>query len=122
MNPFVSAADARAMHLADKALREASRRSFGGPKWMAAGVAFLREGMQRGCLSNLNELAEALDWRTQLSERSIDELFESGAATDAFVAHLRLEADRDAEFKAQLRREFGEGLLTRPLAQEDMFA
>ncbi len=114
--------DARAMHALDKDLREASRRSFGGPKWMAAGVAFIREGLRRDCLADLNGLADRLQSRTQLSERSMDELFESGDTTDAFVAHLRLEAERDPVFKAQLLKEFGEGLFTRPLTQQDMFA
>lgn len=113
------------MHDCDRALRAASRKAFGGTAWMNAGVAFIREGLQRGCLNQLNELADRLDpeakGRTRLSERSIDELFESGETTDAFVARLRLEAEADPQFGELLRREFGDRLFTRELQQPELF-
>src|SRR5690625_4145584 len=115
--------DARAMDRADRELRAASRRDFGGPRWHQAGIACLREAFKRTCLDRLNALAELLDNRTQLSERSIDELFESSHYTDVFVQQLRLEAQRDPQFEADLRAEFGDRIFTRELnlKQESLF-
>lgn len=114
---------AKAMHECDQKLRRASA---GGsvPAWMQAGVDFLRTALRHNCLDRLNEMAEIHGGKTRLSERSIDELFESGALTDQFVQRLRQEAEGDLEFGAQLRAAFGDRLFTRELAlpQCDMFA
>lgn len=115
--------DARAMDRADRELRAASRRDFGGPTWHQAGIAFLRQAFKRGCLDRLNALGDLVGARSRLSERSIDELFESGDDTEAFVQQLRMEAERDPGFKEDLRRQFGDRILTRELrlAQESLF-
>lgn len=112
---------AKAMHACDCELRRASARG-NFEAWLRAGVDFIRTGLRHGCLDRLNELAELHGGRTRLSERSMDELFESGSVTDAFVARLRREARADPELEAGLRASFGDRLFTRPLVQEELFA
>lgn len=112
---------AQSMHACDRELRRVSSRG-ASEAWLRAGVDFIRTGLRHNCLGRLNELAEVHGGNTRLSERSMDELFESGSDTDAFVARLRLEAEADAEFGAALRNFFGDRIFTRPLAQETLFA
>lgn len=118
-DPELSAA--KAMHACDRELRRASN-GCADEAWLRAGVDFIRTGLRYDCLDRLNELAEIHGGNTRLSERSMDELFESGDDTDVFVGRLRLEAEADPEFGTALRSYFGDRLFTRPLAQESLFA
>lgn len=109
--------DARVMDRLDRQLRQAccdmpSRR------WIKAGIEFLREGLARGCLDHLNELGEMIGPESTLSERSIDTLFESGAASDLFLAALREEAAKDRYFDERLRAHFGDRTLDRMLRDQ----
>ncbi|MCD9046816.1 hypothetical protein [Luteimonas sp. MHLX1A] len=114
---------AGAMHEVDRNLRRASAgRDI--QAWLDAGVHFIRVALRHKCLDRLNELAEIHGGNTRLSERSLDELFESGGETELFVQRLRREAEADAGFGAELRAAFGERLFTRDLAlpQAELFA
>lgn len=99
----------------DRLYKQLCRTHLGSPAWIAAGIAFLREGLERGCLDNLNELGDALGPRCILSERCTDQLFENGLDTERFVAALREAAAADDFFEKQIRREFGDRILDRPL-------
>lgn len=122
-NCSIQRQDAIVMDKCDRNLRRSYNRST--KEWHRAGVEFLREGLQRGCLGDLNELGDLLGSKSWLSERSYDLLFESGTDTDDFIRHLRTEATADPGFEQQLRGYFGDRILERELTpppQMDMFS
>lgn len=115
--------NARVMDELDRKLR-AAEPSMPSRRWINAGIEFLRQGLDRNCLDDLNYLGEVAGPKSRLSERSIDCLFENGEATELFVKALREAAAADETFQSQLRRSFGDRLLDRPLDldQQDLFA
>lgn len=88
--------------------------------WLDAGVAFLREGLSRGCLRHLDMLG---DMRTDQSGTAsplnagvLASLWDASAASDAFLAHLRAAAARDGDLDRKVRAFYGESILAAPAA------
>lgn len=105
--------DALVMERRHDALCRARR---GSDAWHEAGIAFLREGLRRGCMDHLNVLGDMRGEDSSLSERATDKLFENDALSDAFVYRLRQAAARDPAFAQQLRDFYGERLFSRSLS------
>lgn len=104
--------DARVMHRLHEELQAAE---VGTRAWHRAGIAFLREGLKRGCLDHLYVLADLIGPHSTLGDRSTDTLFENFDASDAFIAHLRIAAAADSVFEHYLRAHYGDSIFSREL-------
>lgn len=82
------------------------RGARGHAEAVRGGVAFLVRAVELQAVDGLNELAEYVP-RSQLSERSLDRVFEEGEVTDDILREVLARADSDDSFFCALVRAFG---------------